>query len=410
MLIKSTILIPAALLLTSILSISLRNLEVPNAIAFQPHSSGNFGGLEGVKLNRRHNTGKKPSKDAHDHDHDHGDEHGHDHGSEHSHEGEAHDEEASQCSEFEGGYYDLNLHIGAVFIVLALSTIGCLLAASPKVLSIAHIPSGAIEAGRHFGTGVILSTALIHMFTGAYGDLTGPCVPEFFQSYTASAGFFAMVAALSMHLIEFVVVSSVKCKFSKAAQGHPQDNKSEEEGHSTPHDHHHGHTHSLFLETTERKISTYILEFGIATHSIFIGLSLGLASGPEFIPLLVAITIHQVFEGFSLGARIGELQFDSFLKPLMMITIFALTTPVGVAIGIIVASQIKGMGGSYVLVRGLFEAISAGILLYAALVDLIGRDISPHSKFFFHSRPKKVLYFLSLYLGALAMAIVGFWA
>lgn len=74
-----------------------------------------------------------------------------------------------------------------------------------------------------------------------------------------------------------------------------------------PHHHHHHHDHPLgmhdhdhgilFLENERKKISTYILELGITSHSVIIGIALGVSAGGEFNGLLIALVFHQFFEG-----------------------------------------------------------------------------------------------------------------
>lgn len=60
----------------------------------------------------------------------------------------------------------------------------------------------------------------------------------------------------------------------------------------------HSHAHGLeLLEESQRRVSTYILEAGVAAHSIIIGISLGVSSGTEFTSLLTALAFHQFFEG-----------------------------------------------------------------------------------------------------------------
>ena len=48
------------------------------------------------------------------------------------------------------------------------------------------------------------------------------------------------------------------------------------------------------------QITAYILEVGIALHSVVIGVTLGVSRGPEFVSLLIAVAFHQFFEGFAL--------------------------------------------------------------------------------------------------------------
>uniref|UniRef100_A0A453SPH5 Uncharacterized protein n=1 Tax=Aegilops tauschii subsp. strangulata TaxID=200361 RepID=A0A453SPH5_AEGTS len=50
-----------------------------------------------------------------------------------------------------------------------------------------------------------------------------------------------------------------------------------------------------------------ILELGIVSHSVIIGLSLGVSQSPCTIkPLVAALSFHQFFEGFALGDCISQ--------------------------------------------------------------------------------------------------------
>lgn len=57
----------------------------------------------------------------------------------------------------------------------------------------------------------------------------------------------------------------------------------------------------LLLSHNHRQITAYVLELGIALHSLIIGLTLGVAADAEFLTLLVALSFHQFFEGFALS-------------------------------------------------------------------------------------------------------------
>ncbi|KAG0251472.1 hypothetical protein BG011_007588 [Mortierella polycephala] len=59
-----------------------------------------------------------------------------------------------------------------------------------------------------------------------------------------------------------------------------------------------------------RMIGTYILEFGVAMHSIVIGITLGATVNcPDFISFLIALLFYRFFEGVALGGRIAALGF-----------------------------------------------------------------------------------------------------
>ena len=56
---------------------------------------------------------------------------------------------------------------------------------------------------------------------------------------------------------------------------------------------------------TAQLTSIFVLEFGIAFHSVFIGLTLAV-SGSEFTTLYIVIVFHQTFEGLGLGSRLAN--------------------------------------------------------------------------------------------------------
>ncbi|KAJ1653987.1 hypothetical protein IWQ61_006007 [Dispira simplex] len=175
---------------------------------------------------------------------------------------------------------------------------------------------------------------------------------------------------------------------------------------------HHTHVHGdIFLQGLDatRRPSTYVLELGIALHSILIGLALGTTSGTEFISLWVALVLHQFFEGFALGSRLASLTFSSAVVPITSALGFAITTPIGISIGMGVRTSYQPNSPTNMVVQGILDSLAAGILLYAALVNLIAQEFSQPT-FFKEARSKRTLYFISMYTGAAVMAIIGIWA
>jgi zinc transporter 1/2/3 len=169
------------------------------------------------------------------------------------------------------------------------------------------------------------------------------------------------------------------------------------------------HSHALMLENRKHKISTYTLEFGISIHSVIIGIALGLAKG-EFIALFIAILFHQFFEGIGLGYMLAEVTFAEGYSFLVWINalFYGVTTPLGVAIGIILHNTAVSETSS-LIVTGMLDSISAGILLYTALVTLVSKAYQT-PKFLAQENWEKGLCFFSLYLGSGVMAILAIWA
>ncbi|KAK5815111.1 Zinc/iron permease [Linnemannia elongata] len=192
---------------------------------------------------------------------------------------------------------------------------------------------------------------------------------------------------------------------TKNTNGHSHQDKS--------HHHHtqevgHSHAHGLsLLDESQRRISTYILEAGIAAHSVIIGVSLGVSTGSEFTGLLIALVFHQFFEGFALGARIADLAFDTTYTHYVLALIFSLTTPTGVAIGIGISSSYSANSKSSLLVEGIFDSISTGILLYMGYVNLLAIEFNLNGEIRKESKRVKSLCFLALWAGAAVMGIIG---
>ncbi|KAG0244953.1 Zinc/iron permease [Mortierella sp. GBAus27b] len=170
----------------------------------------------------------------------------------------------------------------------------------------------------------------------------------------------------------------------------------------------HSHAHGLeLLEESQRKISTYILEAGVAAHSIIIGVSLGVSSGTEFMGLLTALSFHQFFEGFALGARIADLEFEKTSTHYLMALIFSLTTPIGAVLGIAISSTYQSTSATAILVEGVFDAVSSGILLYMGYVNLLAVEFNQNGEIRKEGSVMKQLSFFALWSGAAVMAFLG---
>ena len=117
----------------------------------------------------------------------------------------------------------------------------------------------------------------------------------------------------------------------------------------------------------------------------------------------------QGFEGLALGTillKAGlKVRYLAFLC-----AAFALTTPVGIAIGLAVGSAYNANSPAALGVEGTFNAISAGILLYNGLVDLI---VPSFDETYEETPRSDVVFgmgFVFLFLGAVAMSALAYWA
>ncbi|KAK5825038.1 zinc transporter 4, chloroplastic-like [Gossypium arboreum] len=181
-------------------------------------------------------------------------------------------------------------------------------------------------------------------------------------------------------------------------------------GHDDGHGHSHGHGHGGEDDDTgvRHVVVSQILELGIVSHSVIIGLSLGVSLSPCTIrPLIAALSFHQFFEGFALGGCISQAQFKT-LSATIMACFFAITTPAGIGIGIAIASFYNHYSPAALVIEGVLDSLSAGILVYMALVDLIAADFLS-KRMSCNFRLQVVSYFM-LFLGAGLMASLAIWA
>ncbi|KAF9404267.1 hypothetical protein BGZ94_004266 [Podila epigama] len=157
---------------------------------------------------------------------------------------------------------------------------------------------------------------------------------------------------------------------------------------------------------------TFVLEFGIALHSVIIGMTLGTLVGAEFISLLVALLFHQFFEGIALGGRIASLTFrrEGAWSPWLLSAAFAMSTPLGIGLGIGLHQSYDGGSVTALVVQGILDSLSAGILLYTALVQLMSCELNANKAFRASSTLHQASRFLALWCGAAAMAVIGKWA
>lgn len=141
-----------------------------------------------------------------------------------------------------------------------------------------------------------------------------------------------------------------------------------------------GYTDSDAESAKERNLamqlgSIFILEFGIIFHSVFIGLSLAV-SGSEFTSLYIVLVFHQMFEGLGLGTRIAVAPWPERKNGCLGLLVLpmVLLLPSLLPLALVFANLILLEALDALITNGIFDAISAGILLYVGLVELVGNE------------------------------------
>jgi solute carrier family 39 (zinc transporter), member 1/2/3 len=154
-----------------------------------------------------------------------------------------------------------------------------------------------------------------------------------------------------------------------------------------------------------------ILEFGVIFHSIFIGLTLAV-TGSEFNILYVVLVFHQTFEGLALGTRLASIEWPQSKRwtPYLLGIGYAFSTPIAIAIGLGVRTTFSPGSQTTLIVNGVFDSISAGILIYTGLIELMAHEFM-FSEYMQRAPIREVLSAIGfMALGAALMALLGKWA
>ncbi|KAK6376049.1 hypothetical protein LTS17_007300 [Exophiala oligosperma] len=365
--------------------------------------------------------------------------------------------------------YNTPLHVGALFIILFVSTLACSFAMLASNFPGLRLPARFFFVVRHFGTGVLIATAFVHLLPTAFISLGDSCLSSFWSTdYPAMPGAIALAGIFLVILVEMIFhpcrqvqprrysvsgndtaftkdahvifsrtyptgplrdmgplvgnTSSISRNLSRVHGAHDVDeishvNPSKARARSTSRfgD---NDAHSLSMDTMARdvklrkaRLQCVLLEIGILFHSVFIGMALSVSTGKEFVVLLIAIAFHQTFEGLALGSRIANIDWPmGTWQPWFMALTYGCTTPIGQAIGLATHSLYSPTSETGLLLVGTMNALSAGLLTFASLVELLSEDFLSDNSWDVLRGKNRIFACVLVFSGAFAMSVVGAWA
>ncbi|KAG2338683.1 ZIP-like iron-zinc transporter [Suillus weaverae] len=332
----------------------------------------------------------------------------------------------SNCGSGGGATTYAQLRIASIFIVLIGSTSGALFPVLAQRTNWLHVPKAVFDFAKYFGSGVIIATAFIHLLSPALGELSSPCLSPAWQQYPYPLAL-AMLSIFSIFIVELVAFRWGTAKLAALgvrhdAHGHglgahtahgpeggmPNDDSNSEkieEDLESAHDHEfpeHGALGQI--------IGVFILEFGVLLHSILIGLTL--AVDANFITLFVVIVFHQTFEGLGIGTRLAYLQLPPKYNYVAICgaLLYGITTPIGIAVGLGVQNTYNPGSTTASIVSGVLDSLSAGILLYTGLVELLAHEFIFNKEMITGSNGHVAYAVSCMLFGCGIMALLGRWA
>lgn len=353
------------------------------------------------------------------------------------------DDDASTCDP--GNDYDgqMGIRIASIFVILIGSLIGATLPVfleGMEELKNSKILQGFFFLVKYFGSGVIVATAFIHLLAPAVEALTSECLKGKIPEYPWYAG----IILMALFVCFFVELMIVRHNAKGGCASHAQDDHDHNSEHSHSHDakdgtessptiphrrsnvpgedhlgHSRGHVDIEDAKNSVTGVDEYsaqitavlILEFGVIFHSIFIGLSLAVA-GAELKVLFIVLVFHQTFEGLGLGSRLAEQRWPKAKRatPYALAIGYALSTPIAIAIGLGVRTSLTPGSATYLIVNGVFDSLSAAILIYTGLIELMAHEFMFSPSMLKAPLSTLLLAYAYMCLGAGLMALLGKWA
>lgn len=319
------------------------------------------------------------------------------------------------ASAIASGDSTLTLRIVSVFVVFVASLLGTV---PPFLLKDTSKPLFRIF--KALSSGVILSLALVHVLPHASHDLEG-----LWTAYPPLAGACSIAGVLVMLITDHCLMAfldphccdataTTSCDAKQAGAGRDSGDSKHVHSHVCL------HTAAATVMTSESshgknrghyQVSAYLMELGCIFHSVLIGIGLGVVVDGKttVVILMAAISVHQLLEGIGLGSVIVTARFGR-AKSLAMVLAYAATTPLGIAIGIILSSNyIDPASTAARAVQGSLNGVASGMLLYIAVIHLLAEDFSSSASQATKSGTKLAML-LALAAGAAGMCVLAIWA
>ncbi|XP_027343401.1 zinc transporter 1 [Abrus precatorius] len=253
--------------------------------------------------------------------------------------------------------------------------------------------------GTQFAGGVFLGTSLMHFLsdsTETFGELTTKTYP--FSFMLASFGY--LLTMFGDCVVIFVTSNSEK----KAKVV-------ENEGGTTPQDQEHAAhlamaaVNPAFVKTSSLGDSILLI-LALCFHSVFEGIAVGVSgTKAEAWRNLWTISLHKIFAAAAMGiALLRMLPKRPFVTTAAYSLAFAVSSPIGVGIGIAIDATTQGHTADWMYAISM--GIACGVFVYVSINHLISKGFKPQSATRFDSPWFK---FLAVLFGVAVIAVVMIW-
>ncbi|XP_004609566.2 zinc transporter ZIP2-like [Sorex araneus] len=136
----------------------------------------------------------------------------------------------------------------------------------------------------------------------------------------------------------------------------------------------HIHSHGPLPSPSRGPLRALVLLLSLSFHSVFEGLAVGLQPTIAMtVPLCLAVLAHKGLVVFGVGLRLVQIGTRARWAMVSIVSL-ALMSPLGLAIGLVVA-QGDTQGGRG-LVQAVLEGVAAGTFLYVTFLEILPRELA----------------------------------
>ncbi|CAL1353938.1 unnamed protein product [Linum trigynum] len=298
---------------------------------------------------------------------------------------------------------------------LILAKVGCLIVVFFATLIAGVSPyflkwnEGFLLLGTQFAGGVFLGTALMHFLSDAN---------DTFRELTTKEYPFAFMLATAGYLITMLADCVISYVYSKdgtspsAAARDLEGTGSQAKGSHASHlpgqngaDNSAGGD-SASLGTARSFGDSILLIVALCFHSVFEGIAIGVAeTQSDAWKALWTISLHKIFAAVAMGIALLRMIPDRpFLSCLAYAFAFAISSPVGVAIGIVIDATTQGEVADWIFAISM--GLACGVFIYVSINHLLSKGYTPLREVAVDRPGFKVL---AVTFGVAVIAVVMIW-
>ncbi|KAI3675810.1 hypothetical protein L1987_85406 [Smallanthus sonchifolius] len=248
---------------------------------------------------------------------------------------------------------------------------------------------GFLVLGTQFAGGVFLGTAMMHFLSDAN---------ETFEDLTTVEYPFAFMLACGGYLLTMFADSVISYVYGKNSSSGVEDqgeNRNGKDGTAHP---------KIGISSASSLGDSILLIVALCFHSVFEGIAIGIAdSKADAWKALWTISLHKIFAAIAMGIALLRMIPDRpFLSCASYAFAFGISSPIGVAIGIVIDATTQGRVADWIFAISM--GIACGVFIYVSINHLL-RGYQAQKPSSVDTRHHKLLA-VTLGLGVIAVVMI----